>query len=232
MFKILTLLVFISSPAFAGTAQLEAQIAELRRVNETQATNLASALNRVQEMVGEFQKMHGQVDASLHANEEQDKILKDSQLRLEAAENKLQLLVTQLEELKIAGLLPPDAVKNLSQFRSFEKALSRVNAGDFKQAIVDLKSFLTANAKSPFAEHAQYWIGESYFAMRDFTAAVAEFQSVIKKYPQSSKVPPSLLKQGLSFFEMQSFEEAKAFLTKVATRFPQSREAIRAQDKI
>ena len=68
--------------------------------------------------------------------------------------------------------------------------------------------------------------------MRDFTAAIAEFQNVVKKYPESSKVPSSLLKQGLSFFEMQSFEEAKAFLSKLAARFPQSGEAIRAQDKI
>ena len=233
MLKSLVFLLFLSTPAFAAsTSELQAQIDELRRVNDAQATNLATASNRVQEMVGEFQKIHGQVDESLHANEAQDKLLKDSQMRLDIAENKLQLMVTQLEELKAAGLLPPDSVKNLSQFRVFEKALSRVNAGDYKQAVTDLKSFITTYPKSSYAEHAQYWVGECLYATRDFTAAVVEFQNVIKKYPQGVKAPASLYKQGMSFFEMQSFDDAKAFFAKLAARFPQTHEAILAQNQI
>ena len=107
-----------------------------------------------------------------------------------------------------------------------------MNASNYKQAIADFKAFLTTNPKSLYAEHAQYWIGESYFAMRDFTAAIAEFQNVIKKYPESIKVPSSLFKQGMAFFEMQSYDEAKAFFAKLTTRFPATNEAIRAQEQI
>ena len=207
-------------------------VAELKRIHEAQATNLATALNQIQQVLGEFQKIHGQVDQSLHQNTENNRLLQDSQLRLQVLEDKIQLLTTQLEELKGAGLLPPDQVKNLNEFQIFEKGLGKVNANQYKEAISNFRTFLTSHPKSIYADNAQYWIGECYYAMRDFAAAVAEFQNVIKKYPASPKVASSLLKQGLSFFAMQSFEEAKAFLSKLISRFPTSSEAIRAQEAL
>lgn len=223
----------LSPQTFAAAIDdVREDLAELKRVHEAQATNLATALNQIQQVLGEFQKIHGQVDQSLHNSNEQSRLLTDSQLRLQVLEDKIQSLTTQLEELKTAGLLPPDQVKNLNEFQIFQKGLGKVNANQYKEAILSFKSFLVSYPKSIYADNAQYWIGECYFAMRDFAAAVAEFQNVIKKYPSSRKVAASLLKQGLSFFEMQSFDDSRAFLSKLISRFPGSSEAIRAAEAI
>lgn len=216
----------------ASVKELERQIAELKRVLDSQAQNLATALNQIQEVLGEFQKIHGQVDSGLHADTAQDQLLQDNQRRLEVLEDKIPLLAIQLEELKTVGLLAPSSVKNLNEFQTYQKALSRVNAEDYKGAIVSLKAFLAENPKSPYAANAQYWIGESYYAQRDYPAAVSEYQKVVKKYPKHGKTPPALLKQGMSFFKMQSFTEAKDFLAKLVAQYPGTNESVRAGGQI
>lgn len=222
---------FLLAPfiSFAGTKELETQVAELQRINEAQSKNLATALNQLQDVLAEFQKLNGRVEASEHLVTDQQNIIKDSQRRLEILEDKSQLLVTQLEDLKKAGLLPAAQAKSLSDFKAFQQGITQLNGDDYKGAAVTLQAFVKTNPKSPYAENAQYWIGECYYGMRDFPRAVAEFQKVIKDFPKGSKIAASMLKQGFSFFEMQSFDDAKAFLEKVIVKYPQTDEAIKAQ---
>ena len=226
------IIVSVRPASAASVKEVEGQIAELKRVLDSQSQNLATAMNQIQEVLAEFQKVHGQVDTGLHANTAQDQLLQDNQRRLEVMEDKITLLATQLEEIKTVGLLSPSAVKNLNEFQTYQKALSRVNAEDYKGAIGSLKGFVTENPKSPYAANAQYWIGESFYAQQDYPAAISEYQKVIKKYPKHGKIPAALLKQGVSFFKMQSFTEAKDFFTKLVAQYPGTNESVRASGQI
>ena len=221
------------TPANAATTkELEAQVAELKRISDAQSKNLATALNQIQEVLAEFQGLTGRVDQGQHGNLEQEKIIKDNQLRLAVLEDQIFSLARQLEEIKAVGLMPQTASKTFSEFQAYQKGLSKLNATEYKEAIQTFQSFISVNPKSRFVENAIYWIGEGYFAMRDYPASVAEFQKVIRKNPEGVKVASAMLKQGFAFFEMQSFEDAKVFLSKVAAKYPQTNEAILARDKI
>lgn len=216
----------------ASTKEFQEQLDELKRVNEAQAKNLATALNQLQEVLGSYQRMNGQVEQSAHLVQEQDKIIKDNQRRMDLLEEKLHQMTTQVEEIKAAGLLPAAQVKRLEEFKEYQTSLTKINADDYKGAITSLKAFMAGHKDSPYAEGAQYWIGESYYAMKDYPAAVTEYQNVIQKFPKGSKAALALLKQGFAFFEIQSFEDSKAFLTKLITKYPASGEAVRAREKI
>lgn len=232
-FLIIAALLLVSIPGQAASSKdLEGEVAELRRINEAQANNLATAMNQLQEVLSNFQKLSGQVDQSQYLNDQQAKVIQDSQRRLEILEDRSQQLVTQLEEIKSAGFLKEVQAKKLSEFKSYQIGLAKLNAEQFKEAAQTLKAFVTANPKSAYAANAQYWIGESYYAMRDFPAAITEFQKVVKSFPKSEKTAASLLKQGFSFFEMQALDESKAFLTKLIAQFPGTNEAVRASDRI
>jgi len=234
MKKILTvILISISSAAWAGSSkELETQFNELKTTVDQQSKNVAASLNQVQEMVAQFQALGGKADQALHENELQAKTITDLQQRLDMTEEKNAQLLKQMEELKTAGLLPASQVKNLKEFQDYEKALTLLNAEDYKGGITSLQAFLKANPKSVFGEGAQYWIGEGYYLMRDYTSAISEFQKVIQKNPTGSKVSAAMLKQGYAFYEMQSFEDAKAFLGKVTQKFPGTLEAAKAQDRL
>ncbi len=223
----------VSGNLFAGTdKKVEADLAELHRIIDAQSKNLATAMSQVQEMVSEFQKITGQVDQGVHGNEQQTKIVTDNQRRLDVLEDKMQHLVTQLEEIKSTGLVSAGQVKDLNDFKAYEAGIAKVNASDYKGAVSTLQAFITANPKSRFIDSAQYWIGESYFQMRDFPKSVSEFQKVIKDYPKSNKVGLAMLKQGFAFFEMQSLDDAKAFLGKVVLKYPTATEGTKAKEKI
>lgn len=226
------LIFFNANFTFAGDSGLQAQIDEMKRVNAAQATNLANAINQIQEMVGTFQSLSGRIDQSLHDNDEQTKVLADNQKRLDILEEKTGLLVKQLEELKVAGLMTAALGKNLKEFQDYEQGIAKINAEEYKDAATTLKQFLATYPKSSLAENAQFWIGQSFYSMRDFSASISEFQKVVGKYPNGGKVTAALLKQGYAFYEMQSFDESKAFLTKLAAKFPATVEATAARDKI
>lgn len=226
-------LILIPLSVFAGTLkELEEQLAAFKRTYDAQSGNVARSLSQIQEMATEFQGLNGRIDQSLHENSNQTKLIEDNQKRLEILEDKIAILSKQLEEIKTAGLLPAVQVKNLKEFQEYEKALSLLNADDFRGAAQSLRQFLSANPKSVIAENAQYWIGEAHYAMRDFPAAVTEFQKVVQKYPTGSKAASAMLKQGFSFYEMQSFEDSQAFLNKVAAKYPNTTEAARARDRL
>lgn len=232
-FCVLLIAISATSPALAkSTKEVEEEVAALSRAMEAQSKNLATAMNQIQEVLAEFQKMHGQVDQNNFVGDRLEKMILDSQRRIDVLEDKQQLLVEQLEEIKAAGLLSTDQGAKLKVFNDYQVHLGKINREDYKGAITGLNTFITSNPRSHLAAYAQYWVGESYFALRDFPASVTACQQLIKKYPESTKVPGCLLKQGLSFYETQSFAEAKAFLAKLVSRYPKSIEAERARDKI
>ena len=103
---------------------------------------------------------------------------------------------------------------------------------DYRGAIEQFKKFLETHPDSNLADNAQYWIGESYYALQNFDQAIVEFDLVRKDYPKSDKVPAAWLKIGYSFAELGNRVDARLFLQEVINRFPQSKEAEKARNKI
>ena len=54
----------------------------------------------------------------------------------------------------------------------------------------------------------QYWLGEVFYAQKDFSQAVIEFGEGLKKYPDSIKGPDNMLKLGLSFSNLGKKDDA------------------------
>jgi tol-pal system protein YbgF len=196
------------------------------------ARSISTMTNQVNEVVSKIQTIDGDVAKNDRKDMDQDKVLKDSQLRLQTLEDRISMLTGQLQELKSEGLLKPTASQRLDEFRSYSKALEHVNARNYKQAVTELQAYQSANKKSVFSDYAQYWIAESYYLQSDYEMAIAEYQRLLAKDSKSVKAPAALYKQGLSFFYLQSFEDAKEFLGKVIRNYPQSIEAVQASSQI
>lgn len=196
------------------------------------ARSISTMTNQVNEVVSKVQTLDGDIAKNDRKDMDQDKVLKDSQLRLQTLEDKISMLSGQLQELKSEGLLKPVAGQRLDEFRTYSKALEYVNARNYKQAVSELKAYQAANKKSIFSDYAQYWIAESFYLQSDYEMAIAEYQKLLSKDSKSVKAPSALYKQGLSFFYLQSFDDAKEFLGKVIRNYPQSIEAVQASSQI
>lgn len=66
----------------------------------------------------------------------------------------------------------------------------------------------------------QYWIGEVYYAKKEFNQAVIEFGEGLKKFPDSIKGPDNMLKLGLSFSNMKKSFEACNVLIELEIKYP------------
>ena len=94
------------------------------------------------------------------------------------------------------------------------------------------KKFINLFPNHDLADNAQYWIGEAYYAEKEYERAVIELNEVIKKYPKGDKVAASMVKQGMAFYELGNKKEAKLLLERVKTKYPNTEEASIAKKKL
>ena len=92
--------------------------------------------------------------------------------------------------------------------------------------------FLVVFPSSPLADNAQYWLAETYYVQRQFTTALPTFQTVVDRYPDSTKLPDALLKIGFCSYELQQWDAAREALTRVAREFPETTAARLASQRL
>ena len=116
--------------------------------------------------------------------------------------------------------------------RLYARAKQEYDAKNYEVAAVLFKQLLRDHPESPLAGNAQYWLGETFYAQRQYEAAIVAFDEVIQKYGDNAKVPASILKQGYAFAALDDSRNARFFLEQVQRKFPDSDEAKQAGDKL
>lgn len=116
--------------------------------------------------------------------------------------------------------------------QDYENAWKRLREQDYRGAIQQFRKFVEKHPDSALTDNAQYWIGESHYALGEFDQAILEFDAILKKYPDGDKTPAAWLKIGYAFVELGNRVDARLFLQEVINRYPGSREAGKAQAKI
>jgi TolA-binding protein len=75
-------------------------------------------------------------------------------------------------------------------------------------------------------------LGESYYVKRQYPQALAAFQSLTVKFPDSSKASDSWLKIGYSYYEMDDLAKAETNLQKVVDSYPNTSIARLAKNRL
>ncbi len=114
----------------------------------------------------------------------------------------------------------------------YRAAVDLVKAGNTAAAVPALRAFISSHAHHDYADNAQYWLGEAFYAARDFQQALAEFRTVIEVYPRGNKVPDALLKVGFCYQSMGSSAKARAVLEQVVNLYPKSEPAALAARRL
>ena len=93
-------------------------------------------------------------------------------------------------------------------------------------------AFVKRHPKDPLSANAQYWIGDSYFNLRDFRAAAAAQQALVTNYPDSPKIPDALLNLSSAQIALGDNAAAKKTLEDLVNRFPQTDMADKARQRL
>jgi len=109
--------------------------------------------------------------------------------------------------------------KSLKQ--KYENAIKLLWASKYEEAKKELLE-LKKSEPADLMPNIQYWLGEVYYAQKDFKQAVVEFGEGLKKYPESIKGPDNMLKLGLSFSNMKQKDDACNVLYALGVKYNNS----------
>ena len=131
---------------------------------------------------------------------------------------------------------PPPVVTSgaaaADETRVYEAAQNQRRVGNYQAAIVAFQSFVLQFARSPLAHRAQYWIGDSYYNLRDFKNAIINQQKLVSTYPESASVPDALLNMASSYIELGDNASAKKTMDNLIARYPTSEAAEKARRRL
>jgi tol-pal system protein YbgF len=114
----------------------------------------------------------------------------------------------------------------------YDISLASYRDGKYENAMDGFKDFLKRYPKSDRADNAQFWIAESFMALKQYEQAILSYQEVIKKFPEGNKVPNALLRQSAAFWEIKDKTSARLLLKKIVKKYPNSNEAKIAQKRL
>lgn len=114
----------------------------------------------------------------------------------------------------------------------YRAAVELVRSGSYEEGAVALRAFLRKHPRHEYADNAQYWLGEAYYARKDYPHALTEFRNVIETYPRGNKVPDALLKVGYCYQALGQNEKARAVLEQVVNLYPKTEPAVLAAKRL
>ena len=120
----------------------------------------------------------------------------------------------------------------LIEQQAYRSAFVLLKNGHYEKATIGFRDFLTEYPGSDLADNAQYWLGESFYAIPRFESAMEEFKRILSNYPQSPKLTHAMLKIGYIYHELGQLEDAKRVLSELSNRYPDSTAASLARRRL
>ena len=105
--------------------------------------------------------------------------------------------------------------------KKYENAIKLLWANKYEKAEEELLQLKTLNPED-LMPNIQYWLGEVYYANKNFQQAVIEFGEGFTKFPDSIKGPDNLLKLGLSFSNLNQKNEACSAFYELEVKYKNS----------
>ena len=120
-----------------------------------------------------------------------------------------------------ASAAPPPA-NGAQGEQLYHDAFKLLQDGDYPGAERAFKTFVQRNPHHPLAGNAQYWLGETYYARRDYQNAMVSFAEGYKVYKSSPKGPDNLLKLGITLAVLNKKQEACAVFQRFNQDYPRA----------
>ena len=132
-----------------------------------------------------------------------------------------------------AGPQPPaDAATAASAKRVYQAALTDYQRGKFDLAVQGFRTYLNQAPHGDVADTAQYYLAESLDSKKDFRDAIAEYDRLLREFPQSSLVPKAMYKAGLASYAMKDNIQGRRWLRTLIEKYQTTTEAKLAEERL
>jgi tol-pal system protein YbgF len=114
----------------------------------------------------------------------------------------------------------------------YSNALRDYTGGKYDLARPQFLDYLKYFPDNDLASNAQFYLGEIFYAQKQYPEAVGEYDNVLDNYPKSFKLAAARLKKGMALLEMGQRASALRELREVVRRHPATEEERRARAKL
>jgi tol-pal system protein YbgF len=122
---------------------------------------------------------------------------------------------------------PPPAAGEL-----YTQAYADCARGNYDLGIQGFQEYIKLYPTAHLADNAQYWIGECLYGKRDFPAAVAAWDDLLRQYPGTDKIPDARYKKAMALEKMGRRSQALLEYRYVFEHFPNSDAGRKAREKV
>ena len=150
---------------------------------------------------------------------------------LEAEVARLQLALASQEEIDKKVLNQSNSPNQLGR-EDYQAAFELLKEGNYETARNSFIAFIDLYQNSEFIDDAKYWLAETYYAQRAYKKALEEFEKIQKEFPDSGKMPETILKSGFCYFELGDIDQAKRLLNLVTKEYPNTSVSRLASQKL
>jgi tol-pal system protein YbgF len=116
--------------------------------------------------------------------------------------------------------------------KNFEAALALFKAGSYQAADEAFSSFLQHYPESSYVAQANYWLGNTYYAVRDCAKAIPAYRAVATRFPSSQKAPDALLNMASCQLELKDKIGARESLESLLKKYPGSTAAGMGKERL
>ncbi|ARP85579.1 tol-pal system protein YbgF [Bordetella genomosp. 9] len=115
---------------------------------------------------------------------------------------------------------------------AYDGAIERFRNGQYKEAAEAFTAFLALYPNSQLAPTAQFYLGSSRYATKDFKGAIDQLQTMVKNAPDNPRAPDALLVIAGSQIELNNRAGAKATLQRIVKDYPNTPAADTAKNRL
>ena len=123
--------------------------------------------------------------------------------------------------------LPP--VKTKSAEEIYQEGMDALKANNNDEAAAKFTTVLSKFPEHKLAGNAQYWLGEAYYAKKDYAKAAVAFAKGYEKYKDGNKGADNILKLGMSMKELGKKDEACTAFINLPKEFPKAEESVKVK---
>ena len=172
-------------------------------------------------------KLRGQIEVIVNQTENLEKRQRDLYVDLDARLRKMEQAQVQITE----KLAQPER-DAAAEKTAYEASLNQFKVGNYQAAVAGFQTFMVNFANSQLVPSAQYWVGNAYYALRDYKVAIAAQEKLVASWPENAKASDALLNIASSQVELGDQKSARETLRVLITKYPNSPAAEQAKQRL
>ncbi|MCC5791649.1 MAG: tol-pal system protein YbgF [Legionellaceae bacterium] len=206
----------------------------------TDTVPVSESSEALQLLQQEIQELRGQLEIQAHdlklIQQQQLAFYKDLDSRLQATKGETNTSKTDQETrqpaLEMSANKANERPNPANEQISYLAAYDLVKNKRYDDAILAMQNFIKQYPKGGYTANAHYWLGELYLLKNNQNMAIYEFETVLTRFPSSSKAAASELKKAYALADTGQREQAKLILQDIMKKYPDTNTAKLATVKL